>query len=72
MDHGRTLGELKRFSKPNLDDGNRFYDDNKMLVTSFSHTAITADKPTYLGFYPKSKKKQRGHFSCTRGDHGRP
>ena len=28
-DHGQTLQELKTFQKPNLDDGNRFYEDNR-------------------------------------------
>jgi hypothetical protein len=28
-DHGQSLQELKGFSKPNLDDGNRFFDDNQ-------------------------------------------
>lgn len=27
-DHGTSLRELKEYSKPNLDDGNRFFDDN--------------------------------------------
>ena len=33
-DHGRTLDELKKFGKPNLDDGNRFFEDNRQMVGS--------------------------------------
>lgn len=35
-DHGQSLGELKAYSKPNLDDGNRFFDDNTELYKSFT------------------------------------
>lgn len=39
-DHGRTLEELKRFHKPNLDENNRFFMDNKRVVDNFNPNRI--------------------------------
>lgn len=34
--YGTTLDELKTFARPNLDDGNRFYEDNRVLYGKFA------------------------------------
>ena len=34
-EYGTSIDELKTFSRPNLDDGNRFYEDNKRLREEF-------------------------------------
>ena len=35
-DHATSIADLKKFSKPNLDDGNRYFDDNLNLRNKFS------------------------------------
>ena len=35
-DHGTTLDAVRSFNKPNLDDGNRFYNDNLSIYKSFT------------------------------------
>jgi hypothetical protein len=39
-DYGQSIQELKQYSKPNLDDGNRFFDDTTALYTSFSKQTL--------------------------------
>jgi proline dehydrogenase len=43
-DHGRTPEEIKRFSKPNLDEGNRYFEDNRRVYENFAQKrSTTAD-----------------------------
>ena len=35
-DFSTTIGEIKTFSRPNLDENNRFFEDNRTLYTKFS------------------------------------
>ena len=37
-DYGQSLQELKAYNKPNLDDGNRFFDDVQNLYENFGGT----------------------------------
>ena len=55
-DHGRTLEELNRFQKPNLDDDDRFFMDNKRIVDSFNPNRI-ADLFDPEKTVKKAKKK---------------
>lgn len=34
-DYARSINDLKRFHKPNLDDGNRFFEDNLQLMSKY-------------------------------------
>lgn len=54
-DHGTTLEELKRFHKPNLDEDNRFYSDNKRIVESFNPRRIAE----YLNEAKTVEKKKK-------------
>lgn len=56
-DHGMSLTQLKEHSKPNLDDGNRFFEDNKELYASFSQSALLKEDGKKSGFRPKSSNK---------------
>ena len=39
-DYGKSIAELKQHSKPNLDDGNRFFDDNAAIYANFSKSPL--------------------------------
>jgi len=47
-EYGTTLGELKTFGRPNLDDGNRFFDDNKLLYQMYAPIETTEQLREYL------------------------
>lgn len=65
-DHSTSINELRTFSKPNLDDGNRFFDDNRKLLELFSGSVTQnmakyqhqGDKQNNFSGYSKHFKQQ--------------
>lgn len=54
-DHSRSIHELKQYSKPNLDDGNRFFDDTKALYSNFTKQSLqNQEEGQRRGFTPKT------------------
>ncbi len=45
-DYSTSISELKTFARPNLDDGNRFFEDNRKLLEMFSGS-ITQNMTQY-------------------------
>ena len=39
---GATLDELKTFSRPNLDEGNRFYEDTRNIYSEFNQSMTSS------------------------------
>lgn len=56
-EYGTSIEELKTFSRPNLDDGNRFYEDNKQLREEFGPERSAITKPRRTGFKPYKGRK---------------
>ena len=57
---------MKTFSKPNLDDGNRFYDDNLKLREKYAHADVLASSGyNASGFKPYASKKSIGTVKVT-------
>jgi hypothetical protein len=64
-DHGQTITELKTFTKPNLDDGNRFYDDNLQLQSTYGDVDANHTRSVYTAV-----KNTRGNsFKAYKGPH---
>lgn len=61
-DHASTIADLKKFSKPNLDDGNRFFEDNLILRNKYNEGISTASS---TGFRPYQTRKAEAVVQVT-------
>ena len=61
-EYSTNIHELKTFARPNLDDGNRFFDDNLGLISKFGPSMISKiqeaqEKETNFKFGTTVEKK---------------
>lgn len=57
QDHSTTLEGLKSFTKPNLDEGNRFFEDNRELFSKFGHP-----EPAKVNNFSRKQERQVPKF----------
>ena len=65
-DHATTINDLKTFAKPNLDDGNRFFQDNLELREKYGSGAFAITKSDQTGFRPYKTMKSEGVVEVTK------
>lgn len=64
-DFATSINDLKTFAKPNLDDGNRFFDDNLKLMQKYGQGMVPAGTQQRSGFKPYKTKKSEAVVDVT-------